>query len=40
MRYYKMRNTEYQGPFMAISEEIDRMKYRLEDETFDQKIKR
>lgn len=35
-----MRNTEYQGPFMAISEEIDRMKYRLEDETFDQKIKR
>jgi ribonucleoside-diphosphate reductase alpha chain len=35
-----MRNTEYQGPFMAISEEIDRMKYRLKDESFDQKVKR
>src|SRR5210317_1161103 len=35
-----MRNTEYLGPSMPISEEIDQMKYRLEDETFDGKIKR
>ena len=35
-----MRNTEYQGPSMPISEEIDKMKYRLEGETFDGKIKR
>ncbi len=35
-----MRNTEYKGPSMPISEEIDRMKYRLQDETFDGKIKR
>jgi len=35
-----MRNTEYTGPSMPISEEIDRMKYRLQDETFDGKIKR
>jgi len=35
-----MRNTEYVGPSMPISEEIDRMKYRLEEETFDGKIKR
>ena len=35
-----MRNTEYKGPSMPISEEIDKMKYRLEDETFDGKIKR
>ena len=35
-----MRNTEYLGPSMPISEEIDRMKYRLEGETFDGKIKR
>jgi len=35
-----MRNTEYTGPSMPISEEIDKMKYRLEDETFDGKIKR
>ena len=35
-----MRNTEYKGPSMPISEEIDQMKYRLEGETFDGKIKR
>ena len=35
-----MRNTEYKGPSMPISEEIDKMKYRLKDETFDGKIKR
>ena len=35
-----MRNTEYTGPSMPISEEIDKMKYRLKDETFDGKIKR
>jgi len=35
-----MRNTEYVGPSMPISEEIDRMKYRLEGETFDGKVKR
>ena len=35
-----MRNTEYTGSSMPISEEIDKMKYRLKDETFDGKIKR
>ena len=35
-----MRNTSYKGPSMPISEEIDKMKYRLKDETFDGKIKR
>jgi len=35
-----MRNTSYSGPSMPISEEIDQMKYRLQDETFDGKIKR
>jgi len=35
-----MRNTTYTGPSMPISEEIDQMKYRLQDETFDGKIKR
>jgi len=35
-----MRNTTYLGPSMPISEEIDQMKYRLEDEDFDGKIKR
>ena len=35
-----MRNTTYLGPSMPISEEIDKMKYRLQDEDFDGKIKR
>ena len=35
-----MRNTTYEGPSMPISQEIDEMKYRLENETFDGKIKR
>jgi len=35
-----MRNTTYEGPSMPISEEIDQMKYRLEGESFDGKIKR
>ena len=35
-----MRNTIYSGPSMPISEEIDQMKYRLEGEDFDGKIKR
>jgi len=35
-----MRNVEYLGPSMPISEEIDKMKYRLEGETFNEKIKR
>jgi len=35
-----MRNIEYLGPSMPISEEIDTMKYRLEGETFNEKIKR
>ena len=35
-----MRNTIYPGPSMPISEEIDQMKYRLQDEDFDGKIKR
>ena len=35
-----MRNTTYEGPSMPISEEIDQMKYRLKNESFDGKIKR
>ena len=35
-----MRNTIYTGPSMPISEEIDQMKYRLEGEDFDGKVKR
>jgi len=35
-----MRNIHYTGPSMPISEEIDQMKYRLKDETFQQKIER
>ena len=36
----KMRNRYYEGPSMDISKEIDAMKYRQEDESFDGKIKR
>ena len=36
----KMRNTEYRGPSLPLSQEIDQMKYRQEGETFDAKIKR
>ena len=35
-----MHNTEYTGPTTTIAEEIDKMKYRQSDETFDDKIKR
>ena len=35
-----MKNTYYEGPSMAISQEIDEMKYRQEGETFDDKVKR
>ena len=35
-----MRNRFYEGPSMDISKEIDAMKYRQEDESFDDKIKR
>ena len=35
-----MRNIEYTGPVTNISQEIDRMKYRLKDESFDEKVKR
>ena len=35
-----MRNRYYEGPSMDISKEIDAMKYRQEDESFDDKIKR
>lgn len=35
-----MHNTEYTGPITTIAEEIDKMKYRQSDETFDDKIKR
>ena len=35
-----MRNTQYEGPVMPISQEIDEMKYRQKGETFDDKIKR
>ena len=35
-----MRNTEYIGPDKDISKEIDEMKYRQKDESFNEKIKR
>ena len=35
-----MKNTYYEGPSMSISQEIDKMKYRLEGESFDEKVKR
>ena len=35
-----MRNIEYEGPKLPLSKEIDQMKYRQVDESFDQKIKR
>lgn len=35
-----MRNTTYTGPTMNISQEIDKMKYRLDGESFDEKVKR
>ncbi|MCG7944981.1 MAG: adenosylcobalamin-dependent ribonucleoside-diphosphate reductase [Candidatus Thiodiazotropha taylori] len=35
-----MNNRIYEGPSLSISQEIDTMKYRQEDETFDGKIKR
>ena len=33
-----MHNTEYLGPESSISKEIDEMKYRQKDESFDEKI--
>ena len=35
-----MKNVNYTGPTTQISQEIDRMKYRQEDETYDHKVKR
>lgn len=35
-----LRNMEYEGPDRDISQEIDMMKYRQKDESFDEKIKR
>ena len=35
-----MRNIFYEGPSLPISQEIDKMKYRQTDESFDEKIKR
>ena len=35
-----MKNTYYEGPSMPISQEIDKMKYRQEGETFNDKIER
>ena len=35
-----MRNIFYEGPSLPISQEIDKMKYRQEGESFDEKIKR
>ena len=35
-----MRNRNYSGPSMPLSQELDKMKYRQEEETFDDKIKR
>ena len=35
-----MRNIEYSGPSMSISQEIDEMKYRQKGESFNDKIMR
>ena len=35
-----MKNRTYEGPTTALSQEIDKMKYRQEDESFDDKIRR
>ena len=35
-----MKNTDYKGPSMSISQEIDEMKYRQEGETFHDKVMR
>lgn len=35
-----LRNRQYEGPTMTISQEIDEMKYRQKGESFDDKIKR
>jgi len=35
-----LRNMQYEGPDKDISKEIDMMKYRQKDESFDEKIKR
>ena len=35
-----LHNTEFLGPETSISQEIDMMKYRQKDESFDEKIKR
>ena len=35
-----MKNTYYKGPEMAISQEIDTVKYRQEGESFDDKVRR
>ena len=35
-----MHNTEYLGPTTSISKEIDKMKYRQSEESFNDKIKR
>ena len=35
-----MRNRQYSGPSLPLSQEMDEMKYRQEGETFDDKIKR
>jgi len=35
-----MRNTEYEGPSMSLSAEIDSMKYRQEGESFNDKVMR
>ena len=35
-----LHNKEFIGPESSISKEIDEMKYRQKDESFDQKIKR
>ena len=35
-----MRNTHYEGPSMPISQEIDKMKYRQVEESFDDKVRR
>ena len=35
-----MDNRVYEGPSMTLSQEIDKMKYRQADESFDDKVKR
>ena len=35
-----MKNTHYEGPALPLSQELDKMKYRQDGESFDEKIRR